>query len=661
MSDSDNPRRVVAEIRAGADQSAIPQIGSRSIHQYWQLLSVDFQGILLAPQRRPDDGGVAWTWREPAGCKPVTPAELSVVREQLTEASLSFEKNLESSDLGPENLGGLSTKEGVKQLRSKVNGMVAKLTGKPDAKLASFVCRTDGGVRIHSWGATVAAQPFFPDAHDCEVSGTVLVGEKGVADFEVVIESRTGVRLAQTKSDAAGGFRLQKIGPGTHRVRVISERVDFPVSGVMVTVERTSITSLELRSTSVNVASGMTSQGNSPGSSARVATPIIVDEPKPPARVKHAIPWRRWLLGTAIAATMLAVAGGGWRAWNWWRAEERPDVASGESSFSGGRLTGVDGTGRSVPGARARLANTGRRSSGVSAAGLKPSPMSGRNTDGSPTPSLATSDLKEKPPAKPTDAKQSAPDAGHTTNQARPEKNRPEAATRPDSTTKAAPPENDAPQDALQATDTLDVADKEMPQAGATEPKLSPARKPLKPAQTAQAKPSGASPEVDTADSSAPESAADDSAGADRVQDPVVAARSKAGGAKSGRVSPETGQSPVGSSAAGSDETEDLAGANAPDGALTGASNTKAGPAVSAAGTGKKAPSLAVPSTAQGGTPMAAEESPDQTSASDPRGAGLGGICRTRDRSTRSRRKSRIGRSGAAGRVFAADRGAGIG
>jgi len=90
----------------------------------------------------------------------------------------------------------------------------------------------------------------------------------------VVIESRTGVCLARARSDASGGFRLQKVGPGTHRVRVISDRVDFPVSGVVVTVERTSITNLELSSTSVTVATGRESPAHSPDSHAQMVAPI---------------------------------------------------------------------------------------------------------------------------------------------------------------------------------------------------------------------------------------------------------------------------------------------------------------------------------------------------------------------------------------------------
>jgi hypothetical protein len=42
MSESDSSRRVVAEIRVGADQPAITKIGSRSLHHYWQALARDF-------------------------------------------------------------------------------------------------------------------------------------------------------------------------------------------------------------------------------------------------------------------------------------------------------------------------------------------------------------------------------------------------------------------------------------------------------------------------------------------------------------------------------------------------------------------------------------------------------------------------------------------
>ena len=72
-------RRAVAEIRFGEDRIGITKVGGRSIHQYWTLLGPHFRDVFLAPQRRSDDGGVSWTWREAADKKPLTAAELASV------------------------------------------------------------------------------------------------------------------------------------------------------------------------------------------------------------------------------------------------------------------------------------------------------------------------------------------------------------------------------------------------------------------------------------------------------------------------------------------------------------------------------------------------------------------------------------------------------
>jgi hypothetical protein len=300
----------------------IAKVGSRSIHQYWHLLAPDFQGILLTPQRRPDEGGVAWTWQEAVGNKPVTAPELAEVRERLVRANRAFAKNLPDADAsGP---GGRSAQEATDLLRSKVDEMVTKLAGKSDEKLAGYVARTDGGPMLHSWGASVPAQPFYPDSHNCEVSGVVLVGDKDAADFEVLIESRKGVCLARTRSDASGAFRLEKIGPGTHRVRVISDRVDFPVNGVSVTVERTSITNLELRSTSLNVASAVAPPPGSPISATRIVAPAVMAAREALENFSRASPRRRWLVASSLALLAIVVAGGGWWAWRWWHASDLP-------------------------------------------------------------------------------------------------------------------------------------------------------------------------------------------------------------------------------------------------------------------------------------------------------------------------------------------------
>ena len=87
MSAAPNSRRTVAEINFGESTGIGFNIGNRSIHQFWHLFSAQFRGVLLAPQRRPDSGKVAWTWREPAENAPLTPQELALVRQRLSEAS----------------------------------------------------------------------------------------------------------------------------------------------------------------------------------------------------------------------------------------------------------------------------------------------------------------------------------------------------------------------------------------------------------------------------------------------------------------------------------------------------------------------------------------------------------------------------------------------
>jgi len=531
MSESDSPRRVVAEIRVGADQSGLTKIGSRSIHHYWQALARDFQGVLLAPQRRPDDGGVAWTWREAGGSKPVTPPELAELCARLTAANRSFAKNLDGSELSAEALGGLNPEEGVDQLKSTVNEMVANLTGNPDAKLAAFACRTDAGVKLHSWGASVPAQPFYPDAHDCEVSGAVLVGEKGAPDFEVVIESRTGVCLARTRSDASGGFRLQKIGPGTHRVRVISDRVDFPVSGVVVTVERASIANLELRSTSVTVASGRTSLTDSPDSPPRPVAPTAKAEAAA-ATTSRATPGRRWLWGTVIATAALAVAGGGWWAWNLWNADERrADVPPGQSTFSGGRMRESGGGSERVR--SSRLADLGRPSSSFPVASPGTPPTSARDHQGSHLPSSSAPPEAEPQLAKSAGAKDTGPDAGRPASHPPAGKSRPEMADQPGAAKKAAPAASGAPEDLPRPSVVADAPKREEPEVAGDSAKSLPVREPLKLPEAAPAAAPPAPPEIGAGTSVAPVAADHGSADSEGTSNRRGAARSATTGARS--------------------------------------------------------------------------------------------------------------------------------
>lgn len=232
MSGAASSRRAVAELRPGAPRPPWSMIGPRSIHQFWPQLAPHFRLVLLPPQRRADSGAVTWSWRAVDGPAAPSPDELADVRRRLEGTGRAF--GAAESGAG----------DGA-PIRAAVQAMVQALITTPDAGLAGFVARTDSGLLVHSWGAAVAAHPYFPDTIDCEVSGRVVAGEEGAAGLNLVIENRQGVVLARVQTDATGVFQFQKIGPGDYRIRVTG-RGDFPASGYAVTVERESITGLEL-------------------------------------------------------------------------------------------------------------------------------------------------------------------------------------------------------------------------------------------------------------------------------------------------------------------------------------------------------------------------------------------------------------------------------
>ena len=314
MSASVAARRVVAELHSGEDRPAWSLIGSRSIHQFWALLSPHFREVLLPPQRRPDGGGVSWTWREATGNQPLTAAELSDVRRRLEKADRSFAGKSSESPANDEQGEGDGVPDLGSQTRATVHAMVSRLTTASDSTLAGFVGRTEIGPMVHSWGATIPARPYFPDARDCEISGIVLVGEESADGLKVVLENRQGAILARIQADAAGTFCFQKIGPGDYRIRV-ADRGDFPATGFAVTVERESIVGLELhRGSAVATFAG----------SARPAAALSEEETETPATIPDSAAAaettaerpprrsRRRAVAWVVVLVLLAAGGGGW-------------------------------------------------------------------------------------------------------------------------------------------------------------------------------------------------------------------------------------------------------------------------------------------------------------------------------------------------------------
>ncbi len=318
MSAAPSTRRAAAEIEG---QAAQYRIGNRSIHQYWHMFAAHFRHVLLAPQRRPDSGRVAWTWREETEARPVTATELTEVRRRLSEAVRSLTRGFggldreEASETGAESLDG--------QVRAAVGEMVAQLVAQRDAGLAAFVCRTDAGLMLHSWGASSAAKPYFPDAQNGEISGNVVVGAEKPSGVGVILENAQGAVVMRTQSEHDGVFRFLHVAPGNYRVRVM-DRSEFPAEGIAVTLERESVTGLELRGTAA-----ATEEKNPP------MNPPSADHP----------PWyrRKWVAASGV----LVVLGIGGCIWNSSRTSSgKIPGKTTESSWqsASGQLASTDGT-----------------------------------------------------------------------------------------------------------------------------------------------------------------------------------------------------------------------------------------------------------------------------------------------------------------------------
>jgi hypothetical protein len=259
MSEARSLRRVVAEIDAAASQAGGAAIGSRSIHQFWHLFAAEFRGVLLAPRRRPDSGNITWSWREPPDGPPCTAAELAGVRHRLTTANRSLQARA-GVLAGDHDEGEGDSLEG--QVRLRVGRMAAELIGKSDATLAKFVCRTENGPMLHSWGAPSAARPSFPDLQTGGISGSVLVDGSGIGGVKLTLSAEDSAVTLHTQTGRDGTFRFPSVPPGNYRLRV-PERQDFPTAGLSLRMERTAITGLELRNNPVAAADSTQAAGRS--------------------------------------------------------------------------------------------------------------------------------------------------------------------------------------------------------------------------------------------------------------------------------------------------------------------------------------------------------------------------------------------------------------
>ncbi len=246
MSRSSTVRRAVAEIRWDEGSRSVAWVGDRSIHHYWTLLSAYFRDVLLPPLRRAEEDGVSWSWREDEEPAPVSASELRSLRKALAEEQQLFAESLAGGGLGRRGqAAGLKGQMNVEQLGTVMAGVVSKLVERSDDALRGYVCRTESGLRVHSWGADAPACPTYPDTSGLEIAGRVLVGGKP-ARHDVVLESSDGETITEVPSDDSGEFRFSKLSAGEYRLRARTLRGTFPPHGLAVTLGRQSVSDLVL-------------------------------------------------------------------------------------------------------------------------------------------------------------------------------------------------------------------------------------------------------------------------------------------------------------------------------------------------------------------------------------------------------------------------------
>ena len=296
-------RRAVAKIRHDEAADAIPHIGHKQVQHFWPLLSPCFREVLVAPHHRTDEDAVTWTWRESEENGPPTAAELDELRRRFESALERFSRDVAAGKVGRGS--GSSAAGNAEQLEAVMTTVVKGFLARSDADLNRYVCRTEHGLRVHSWGAGAPARPTYPDTHGLEIAGRVLVAGQP-ARHDVVLESSDGETIAEVPSDDEGEFSFSKLTPGEYRLRARSVRGTFPLNGLSVDLQQRSVKGLVLADSRTESVSPLVSARRAAGRRSRRLLPV------------------------AIAAALAAA--GGWWGWRSFYASEGPIAASTPTS-----------------------------------------------------------------------------------------------------------------------------------------------------------------------------------------------------------------------------------------------------------------------------------------------------------------------------------------
>lgn len=205
-------RRWMAEIPA--EPGAIACVGNRPLPHFWPMLSAYFRDVLLPPQRRADASTITWSWQQRDEERAPSSAELASVRKRLLADQQLLAENLEATAAD-----ATAMLAGADGLGAAMQRVVSALAALPDESLARFACRTEAGLRLHSWGAAAPGVPGIEGERNPDVGGLVVAGGRPVRGCEVRLLRAQGEIQARARTNREGRFRFASVAAGNYRVQ----------------------------------------------------------------------------------------------------------------------------------------------------------------------------------------------------------------------------------------------------------------------------------------------------------------------------------------------------------------------------------------------------------------------------------------------------------